>query len=63
LIQVNDLERAPSDCNAAIACFLTNQRIWYGVEFWYNPKRRHSSIGMHSPITFETLHAGPDQDH
>ena len=26
-------------------------------------KHRHSSIGMHSPITFETLHTGPDQDH
>jgi putative transposase len=32
-------------------------------ECWYNPKRRHSSIGMHSPVTFETLHTGPDQDH
>jgi len=33
------------------------------IECWYNPQRRHSSIGMHSPITFETLHTGPDQDH
>ena len=33
------------------------------IECSYNPKRRHSSIGMHSPITFETLHTGPDQDH
>jgi transposase InsO family protein len=30
--------------------------------YWYNPNRRHSSLGMHSPITFERLHTGPDQD-
>lgn len=33
------------------------------IECWYNPNRRHSSIGMHSPITFETLHTRSDQDH
>ncbi len=37
--------------------------IFEWIECWYNPQRRHSSIGMHSPITFETLHPGPDQDH
>ena len=37
--------------------------IFDWIECWYNPNRRHSSIGMHSPITFETLHTGPDQDH
>jgi len=37
--------------------------VFEWIECWYNPKRRHSSIGMHSPITFETLHTGPDQDH
>jgi putative transposase len=37
--------------------------IFEWIECWYNPKRRHSSIGMHSPVTFETLHTGPDQDH
>jgi putative transposase len=37
--------------------------IFEWIERWYNPKRRHSSIGMHSPVTFETLHAGADQDH
>ena len=30
--------------------------IFEWIECWYNPKRRHSSIGMHSPITFEVLH-------
>ena len=37
--------------------------IFEWIECWYNPNRRHSSIGMHSPITFETLHTGPYQDH
>ena len=37
--------------------------IFEWIECWYNPKRRHSSIGMHSPVTFETLHPGPNQDH
>ena len=27
--------------------------IFEWIECWYNPKWRHSSIGMHSPITFE----------
>jgi putative transposase len=37
--------------------------IFEWIECWYNPKRRHSSIGMHSPVTFEALHTGSDQDH
>ena len=37
--------------------------IFEWIECWYNPKRRHSSIRMHSPIAFEALHPGPDQDH
>jgi putative transposase len=37
--------------------------IFEWIESWYNPKRRHSSIKMHSPIAFETLHPGPQQDH
>jgi putative transposase len=36
--------------------------IFEWIECWYNPKRRHSSIGMHSPITFEVLHRTPDED-
>ena len=28
--------------------------IFEWIECWYNPYRRHSSIGMHSPVTFET---------
>ena len=37
--------------------------IFEWIECWYNPNRRHSSIGMHSPVTFETLHTRSDQDH
>nr|WP_141134791.1 IS3 family transposase [Haloechinothrix alba] len=36
--------------------------IFEWIECWYNPKRRHSSIGMLSPITYETRHTPPDQD-
>ena len=35
--------------------------IFEWIECWYNPKRRHSSIGMHSPVTFELLQQSPDQ--
>ena len=37
--------------------------IFEWIECWYNPKRRHSRIGMHSPVTFEALHTESDQDH
>ncbi len=37
--------------------------VFEWIECWYNPNRRHSSFGMYSPVTFETLHAGPEQDH
>ena len=33
--------------------------IFEWIECWYNP-RRHSGIGMHSPVTFELLHRPPD---
>jgi putative transposase len=37
--------------------------IFEWIECWYNPKRRHSGIDMHSPVTFEALHTESDQDH
>jgi putative transposase len=37
--------------------------VFEWIECWYNPKRRHSSIEMHSPITFETLQTWSDEDH
>jgi putative transposase len=36
--------------------------VFEWIECWYNPNRRHSSIGMHSPITFESLHTRSDQE-
>jgi putative transposase len=37
--------------------------IFEWIECWYNPKRRHSSIGMLSPLDYEAAHTHPDQDH
>lgn len=36
--------------------------IFEWIECWYNPTRRHSSIGMHSPADFEQLHTPSDHD-
>ena len=33
--------------------------IFEWIECWYNPKRRHSRIGMFSPAEFETRQAPP----
>jgi putative transposase len=33
--------------------------IFEWIECWYNPKRRHSSVGMFSPAEFETRHTLP----
>ena len=37
--------------------------IFEWIECWYNPRRRHSSIAMLSPVDFEARHTDPDQDH
>jgi putative transposase len=37
--------------------------VFEWIECWYNTHRRHSSIGMHSPVTYDTLHTGSGQDH
>jgi putative transposase len=37
--------------------------IFEWIECWYNPIRRHSSIGMLSPIAYEAAHTPPTQDH
>ncbi|GAB7037045.1 hypothetical protein JCM9533A_08920 [Catenuloplanes niger JCM 9533] len=36
--------------------------IFEWIECWYNPVRRHSSIGMRSPIDHETLYNPPRHD-
>ncbi|MGF7235433.1 MAG: IS3 family transposase, partial [Frankia sp.] len=30
--------------------------IFEWIECWYNPKRRHSAIGMASPADYDTTH-------
>jgi transposase InsO family protein len=37
--------------------------IFEWIECWYNPLRRHSSIGMLSPVDYEAVHASSDPDH
>jgi len=37
--------------------------IFEWIECWYNPNRRHSSVGMLSPVDYEAAHTEPDQDH
>lgn len=37
--------------------------IFEWIECWYNPKRRHSSVAMLSPMDYERAHTQPDQDH
>lgn len=51
------------DCydNSMMESFWGTVQEW--IECWYNPKRRHSSIGMLSPLDYEAHHTGPDQDH
>ena len=30
--------------------------IFEWIEAWYNPARRHSALGYHSPVTYERMH-------
>lgn len=55
-MQLEVLDRKPWETRDELA-----NAIFEWIECWYNPQRRHSSIGMHSPVTFEGLHRPPDQ--
>jgi putative transposase len=33
--------------------------IFEWIEAWYNPVRRHSALGYHSPLTYERMHYTP----
>ncbi len=44
-----DTRRWPTKADLAAAIF-----EW--IEAWYNPRRRHTSLGMLSPAEFEALH-------
>lgn len=57
-MQLELLDSKPWESRAVLA-----SAVFEWIECWYNPKRRHSSIGMHSPITFETLQTWSEEDH
>jgi len=44
-----DLQRFPTQAEAKMAVFDF-------IEGFYNPRRRHSSLGQKSPVNFERLH-------
>jgi putative transposase len=35
--------------------------IFEWIEAWYNPHRRHSSLGYHSPVSYERMHHEPSE--
>jgi putative transposase len=51
-LQLELLDRRTWNTRAELA-----QAIFEYIEVFYNPKRRHSSIGYQSPIEYETRHS------
>lgn len=39
------------------------EHVFRWIEGWYNPRRRHSSLGYLSPIAYEALHTDTESDH
>ena len=54
-LQLEVLDRKPWNSRDELA-----NAIFEWIECWYNPERRHSSIGMLSPVDFEQLHTPSD---
>jgi putative transposase len=54
-LQLEVLDRKSWNSRAELA-----NAIFEWIECWYNPARRHSSIGMLSPVDFEQLHTPSD---
>lgn len=54
-LQLELLDRRTWDTRAELA-----QAIFEYIEVFYNPKRRHSSIGYRSPIDYETRHSATE---
>lgn len=50
-MQIELLDRRTWTTRAELA-----NAIFEWIEAWYNPRRRHSSLGYRSPLEFETLH-------
>ena len=46
----------PHEARGAVFEF-TPSRCSCGIEGWYNPQRRHSSLGYASPLRYEMAHA------
>jgi putative transposase len=54
-LQLEVLDRQPWNSRAELA-----NAIFEWIECWYNPTRRHSSLGMLSPVDFEQLQTPSD---
>jgi putative transposase len=54
-LQLEVLDRLKWNTRAELA-----NAIFEWIECWYNPTRRHSSLGMLSPVDFEQLHTPSD---
>jgi putative transposase len=54
-LQLEVLDRREWSTRAELA-----NAIFEWIECWYNPTRRHSSLGMLSPVDFEQLHTPSD---